>query len=551
MRLSAITALAVEGRAPCGTTTWKTAERSIYKFGSQPPMNLVFVGKYEKLDQAWNRPMGTSAGGAGELREGRAADEQYVREGKVLHWSGHRKPWHADGRFRRTWERYAPATPAQRSGTSLLDANARRRRLLGGRRRPAGASGWKAELGQRGSRKQAPERPGGEEAGDAGGGERGRFAPLWGTGGLPGGPSSVRRTGEEEGEVGDCGRPGYAAEVAACLKGRGLVPTAEGDCRVRVRFPRGTVNTWVYKRTGKTETLDYVHDVCGMAGYVRELRGMATVVTREYLDALPGPDKLAFIQKKSGKRREWAQGDAAQQALARVRELAPARPPLEPGHFGRCAVVGNSRDLLDHEFGAEIDAHDAVVRVNAAKTNRKYAAHVGKKTTFRILNNWAHKVRIKRLVEGPEEIALIKGDYHWKIMKEAQDLPNPVWFLHVPGALPDSAGGTGMVGMQFALSVCKRVTLYGFSAEPGYREWGRYFSAPMAGHHPLKGRAFYETLDCMGAIAVRGRTHPARAAGSGPGLPEGRCAGAPCRAGAARRYPAGHRSKIVEQMCVN
>lgn len=40
--------------------------------------------------------------------------------------------------------------------------------------------------------------------------------------------------------------------------------------------------------------------------------------------------------------------------------------------------------------------------------------------------------------------------------------------------------------------VCTNVDIYGFATEEGYSKWTRYFSAPASGHHPLRGRAFYQ-----------------------------------------------------------
>lgn len=49
--------------------------------------------------------------------------------------------------------------------------------------------------------------------------------------------------------------------------------------------------------------------------------------------------------------------------------ILPAKPPFRPRQFRKCAVVGNSGDLLKTEFGKEIDEHDAVIRDNEAPVN--------------------------------------------------------------------------------------------------------------------------------------------------------------------------------------
>lgn len=50
-----------------------------------------------------------------------------------------------------------------------------------------------------------------------------------------------------------------------------------------------------------------------------------------------------------------------------------------------CAVVGNSGVLLQSERGDEIDAHDAVIRINLAPT-AKFERHVGSRTTYDLVN---------------------------------------------------------------------------------------------------------------------------------------------------------------------
>ena len=79
-------------------------------------------------------------------------------------------------------------------------------------------------------------------------------------------------------------------------------------------------------------------------------------------------------------------------------ELLPLEEPK--WRFGRCAVVGNSGVVLLAENGAEIDAHDAVFRINMAPV-RGYEAYVGKKTTFDIVNS--HNIR-----------ELLQGMRHWR-----------------------------------------------------------------------------------------------------------------------------------------
>ncbi|PUZ43820.1 hypothetical protein GQ55_8G038000 [Panicum hallii var. hallii] len=60
------------------------------------------------------------------------------------------------------------------------------------------------------------------------------------------------------------------------------------------------------------------------------------------------------------------------------------RPRRE--HFPTCAVVGNSGILLGSGRGAQIDAHDLVVRLNNARV-AGYAADVGAKTSLSFVNS--------------------------------------------------------------------------------------------------------------------------------------------------------------------
>ena len=75
-------------------------------------------------------------------------------------------------------------------------------------------------------------------------------------------------------------------------------------------------------------------------------------------------------------------------------------PPVQ--RFGTCAVVGNSGALRLQELGREIDAHDAVFRVNHAPLPQRlegayYIRYTGRRTTWRVVtSNW-RAVQLKDL----------------------------------------------------------------------------------------------------------------------------------------------------------
>lgn len=107
--------------------------------------------------------------------------------------------------------------------------------------------------------------------------------------------------------------------------------------------------------------------------------------------------------------------------------VLPERPPYFPRQFERCAVIGNSGDLLETRFGKEIDGYDAVIRENGAPIQvllplnwisamlllsiykhspifffsdllQNYTEYVGKKSTFRLLNRGSAKA-LDKVVE--------------------------------------------------------------------------------------------------------------------------------------------------------
>jgi hypothetical protein len=80
-------------------------------------------------------------------------------------------------------------------------------------------------------------------------------------------------------------------------------------------------------------------------------------------------------------------------------------------------LIGNSADLLKAEAGAEIDGHDAVFRMNGAPTGN-YSKHVGRKTTFRVVNNRAWTDGLGALSESDDEVFTLHGLFSREIFKE-------------------------------------------------------------------------------------------------------------------------------------
>lgn len=70
-------------------------------------------------------------------------------------------------------------------------------------------------------------------------------------------------------------------------------------------------------------------------------------------------------------------------ALKRSSTVHLDAPALAPK--GQCALVSNSGEIKTHSNGADIDAHDTVIRVNDAPLGDAYAEFVGRSTTVRFI----------------------------------------------------------------------------------------------------------------------------------------------------------------------
>ncbi|KAG9139253.1 hypothetical protein Leryth_011267 [Lithospermum erythrorhizon] len=250
--------------------------------------------------------------------------------------------------------------------------------------------------------------------------------------------------------------------------GLGLQATNGNDyCKVTVNFPSDTEKNWIDPKTGEHEPLSYEFDLCEAVATWEQVRNSTTILTREFIEALPnGWEEYAWRRINKGILLNRCKNRTL--CMEKLSHVLPDRPPYVPRQFSRCAVVGNSGDLLKIRFGQEIDKYDAVIRENGAPIE------VYHKTTI-------HDIMNQMIREVP--------------------ILNPV-FLMLGTSFGSSAKGTGLKALEFALSLCDSVDMYGFTVDPGYQEWTRYFSEPRKGHTPLLGRAYYQMMECLGLVKI-------------------------------------------------
>ncbi|XP_078172552.1 MALE GAMETOPHYTE DEFECTIVE 2 [Carex rostrata] len=294
----------------------------------------------------------------------------------------------------------------------------------------------------------------------------------------------------------------FQTSVQQCVAKRGLGMTADiiDHCNLVLQFPEGTNSTWYNAQFKIFEPLEYKYDVCEAILLWEQYRNMTTVLTREYLDVRPD----GWFDYAAKRIAQLGSDKCYNRSLCEelLHPILPAKAPFHPRQFSTCAVVGNSGDLLKTEFGREIDEHDAVFRDNEAPVNEKYAKHVGLKRNFRLVVRGGARNMGEILKGSSDEVLVIKSVTHRDFNRAIRELPNPI-YLFQGIVLRRGAKGTGMKSIELALSMCDIIDMYGFTVDPGYTEWTRYFSEPKKGHNPLQGRAYYQLLECLGVIRIR------------------------------------------------
>ncbi|KAK4436815.1 Sialyltransferase-like protein 2 [Sesamum alatum] len=291
-----------------------------------------------------------------------------------------------------------------------------------------------------------------------------------------------------------------------CVSANGLglqAVSGRDSCEVSLKFPSDTIPKWKDPKTGELEGLSFDFNLCEAVATWEQVRNSTTILTREFIDALPnGWEEYAWRRINKGVLLNQCENRTL--CMEKLSLVLPDRPPYTPRQFGRCAVIGNSGDLLKTKFGNEIDSYDAIVRENGAPIEN-FTEYVGTKSTFRLLNRGSAKAldKVAELYDRGKEVLIVKTTIHDIMSKMIREIPilNPV-YLMLGASFGSAAKGTGLKALEFALSICDTVDMYGFTVDPGYKEWTRYFSESRQGHTPLQGRAYYQMMECLGLIKI-------------------------------------------------
>eukprot|EP00401_Gymnodinium_catenatum_P076425 CAMPEP_0117524326 /NCGR_PEP_ID=MMETSP0784-20121206/35188_1 /TAXON_ID=39447 /ORGANISM="" /LENGTH=597 /DNA_ID=CAMNT_0005320471 /DNA_START=77 /DNA_END=1867 /DNA_ORIENTATION=- len=147
--------------------------------------------------------------------------------------------------------------------------------------------------------------------------------------------------------------------------------------------------------------------------------------------------------------------------------------PMAERQGQSCAVVGSSGAILGASYGAEIDAHDFVIRFNAAPT-QGYEDHVGSRTDLRMLN-----CPTLGVLSAEGQTALFEGDQARTRYLSCKDPPaSAIWRATrwddgfreqciYPVLDPHPEEVTfGFEGVMRALAGCSRVSVFGFAVPP-------------------------------------------------------------------------------------
>ena len=194
----------------------------------------------------------------------------------------------------------------------------------------------------------------------------------------------------------------------------------------------------------------------------------------------------------------------ALERIAKVLDMPnkDTRSKVKSLDFSTCAVVGNGGTLKTTKFGRAIDSHAVVMRANQAPIKR-YERIVGKKTTFRVLNKrWlgSYAAGVKYLPLEDDVILTTSRGVQGTVRKLHQKYQGSRK-VHVATLTTEVTGTSKELLMKFrrwvrcrkkrsfpggntvtsglfevvmALTLCKRVTVYGFGSGGGQYQYYKF-----------------------------------------------------------------------------
>ncbi|XP_028853300.1 ST3 beta-galactoside alpha-2,3-sialyltransferase 8 [Denticeps clupeoides] len=173
----------------------------------------------------------------------------------------------------------------------------------------------------------------------------------------------------------------------------------------------------------------------------------------------------------------------------------PSDDVAEPERCRRCAVVGNSGNLRGSKYGAAIDTHDFIIRMNKA-TTANFEADVGNRTTHHLmypesavdLDPGVHLVLLpfklrdlqwvaSALSTGEVKMTYMRVKDFIKADKNKVIVVNPAFFKYTHDHWNEQHGrypSTGMLAIIFALHMCDQVSVFGYGADP-LGNWHHYW----------------------------------------------------------------------------
>ncbi|XP_053189910.1 CMP-N-acetylneuraminate-beta-galactosamide-alpha-2,3-sialyltransferase 1-like [Scomber japonicus] len=186
-------------------------------------------------------------------------------------------------------------------------------------------------------------------------------------------------------------------------------------------------------------------------------------------------------------------------------EIFPPIPPLiesSPDRCRTCAVVGNSGNLKGSHYGALIDFHDIVIRMNRGPI-KGYEKDVGTKTTHRVmypesstlLDNTTHLVmfpfKIKDLLWLLQKFAPSENKAARRIAnKNLVMILNPAFMKYVHEMWLKKKGrypSTGFLTLALSMHMCDEINVFGFGADSDgnwYHYYGKVNKHLKTGPHP-------------------------------------------------------------------